>query len=88
MAKSRNRSRDIKKRAAKKRANKERIARRLKEIAIESKMLMDIGQMLQKKERPKFSVTHCSQCGAAFGQGNSGYSHCIDHKGIPEKYED
>lgn len=37
---------------------------------------------------PKFNATHCSQCGGDFGPGNSGYSHCIDHRGIPEKYED
>ena len=51
MAKSRNRSRDIKKRAAKKRANRERIARHLKEIAIESKMLMDIGCLLRQERK-------------------------------------
>jgi hypothetical protein len=48
MPKSRNRSRDIRKRAAKKRANKERIARDLKTIVAESKMLMDIGEELRK----------------------------------------
>lgn len=61
MAKSRNRSRDIRKRAAKKRKNRNYQAR--KQI-----------------ENPKFLFTHCSQCGRLFGSGNSGYSHCEDHR--------
>jgi hypothetical protein len=28
---------------------------------------------------PKFNETFCSQCGEAFGPGDSGYSHCQDH---------
>jgi len=27
----------------------------------------------------KYAETFCSQCGKAFGPGNSGYSHCSDH---------
>lgn len=30
---------------------------------------------------PRFAETFCSQCGHAFGPGNSGYSHCWDHSG-------
>ena len=29
---------------------------------------------------PKFQKTYCSQCGAEFGPGDHGYSHCEDHK--------
>lgn len=49
MPKSRNRSRDIRKRAAKKRANRDRQTLRLAEIAAESKKLMDLGEELRKK---------------------------------------
>lgn len=28
---------------------------------------------------PRFAVTYCSQCGAEFGPGQHGYSHCGDH---------
>jgi hypothetical protein len=31
---------------------------------------------------PKFEETFCSQCGQAFGPGNSGYSHCDQHKDV------
>lgn len=50
MAKSRNRSRDARKRAAKKRKNRDYQARKLQEIAAESKMLMDIGEELRKSD--------------------------------------
>lgn len=30
----------------------------------------------------RFPQTFCSQCGRNFGPGNSGYSHCKDHKDI------
>ena len=29
---------------------------------------------------PKFAETWCSQCGAGFGPGDHGYSHCKDHR--------
>lgn len=29
----------------------------------------------------RFDETYCSQCGGAFGPGNSGFSHCTDHQG-------
>ena len=48
MAKSRNRSRDAKKRAAKKRSNRERIARDLKDIAKKSTAMLDIAERLRK----------------------------------------
>jgi hypothetical protein len=28
---------------------------------------------------PKFETTSCSNCGAEFGPGDSGYSHCFSH---------
>lgn len=31
----------------------------------------------------RFPETYCSQCGGEFGPGNAGYSHCIDHGGVP-----
>jgi hypothetical protein len=31
------------------------------------------------RKNPRFDKTYCSQCGAEFGPGNSGYSHCQDH---------
>lgn len=48
MAKSRNRSRDIRKRAAKKRANKERIERRLAEIRKQSTAMLDVAEKLRQ----------------------------------------
>ena len=29
---------------------------------------------------PRFADVSCSQCGASFGPGDSGYSHCADHR--------
>jgi hypothetical protein len=29
---------------------------------------------------PKFNETFCSQCGKSFGPGDTGYSHCSDHR--------
>lgn len=29
---------------------------------------------------PRFAKTFCSQCGGEFGPGDSGYSHCEDHR--------
>lgn len=29
---------------------------------------------------PKFEKTYCSRCGGEFGPGDSGYSHCDQHK--------
>lgn len=31
------------------------------------------------KPAPKFKETFCSQCGGAFGPGDSGFSHCDQH---------
>lgn len=31
---------------------------------------------------PKFEATFCSQCGSAFGPGDSGFSHCDQHEGL------
>lgn len=30
----------------------------------------------------EYEKTSCSQCGAEFGPGDSGYSHCEDHRGL------
>jgi regulator of replication initiation timing len=35
----------------------------------------------QSPSLPKFAETFCSQCGGAFGPGDSGYSHCDQHLG-------
>jgi len=32
-------------------------------------------------ERPRFAEVSCSQCGGTFGPGDSGFSHCEDHRG-------
>jgi hypothetical protein len=34
-------------------------------------------------EMPKFEQTFCSQCGGIFGPGDSGFSHCDQHAGLP-----
>jgi hypothetical protein len=34
----------------------------------------------------QFDNTSCSQCGAEFGPGNQGYSHCDDHEGYANHY--
>lgn len=47
MAKSRNRSRDIRKRAAKKRANKVRQETKRQSIYLESMELMNLGEQLK-----------------------------------------
>jgi len=33
---------------------------------------------------PKFQETFCSQCGGAFGPGDSGFSHCDQHNELAE----
>jgi len=33
----------------------------------------------------KFKTTYCSSCGATFGPGNSGFSHCRDHEGLKSR---
>jgi len=37
---------------------------------------------------PRFAKTYCSQCGGEFGPGNSGYSHCEDHRSLGATYWD
>ena len=34
---------------------------------------------------PRFAETYCSQCGAAFGPGDSGFSHCSQHRSPRDK---
>jgi hypothetical protein len=42
-----------------------------------------IGKPQQEKESsPRYAETFCSQCGGAFGPGDSGFSHCEHHKGL------
>jgi hypothetical protein len=50
MAKSRNRSRDIRKRAQRKRMNRERLARKQAEILAESKLMLDVAEILRKAQ--------------------------------------
>ena len=40
----------------------------------------DLHQALPRRGQ-RFPVVSCSQCSAAFGPGDSGYSHCYDHAG-------
>jgi hypothetical protein len=35
---------------------------------------------VEELKPPKFAETFCSQCGGAFGPGDSGFSHCSDHR--------
>ncbi len=35
-------------------------------------------------KQPRFKETFCSQCGMDLGPGDSGLSHCSDHKSIAE----
>lgn len=34
-------------------------------------------------KQPRFAATYCSQCGAATGPGDAGFSKCIEHLGRP-----
>ena len=36
--------------------------------------------LIVSKLKYKFKNISCSQCGEEFGPGNSGFSHCEDHK--------
>jgi len=52
----------------------------------EKEQLADLLQIMIGS--PKFSQTSCSHCGAVFGPGDHGFSHCEDHRGmrkLPEK---
>ena len=43
-----------------------------------------VPAIIRKKKAvrtPRFPETFCSQCGKGFGPGDSGYSHCHQHKG-------
>ncbi len=44
--------------------------------------LINAGLEKLKATQPKFNETSCSQCGAIFGPGDHGYSHCSNHKGM------
>ena len=35
---------------------------------------------VQPSTTPRFAETFCSQCGGEFGPGDSGYSHCKNHR--------
>lgn len=39
--------------------------------------------LAKKWESAKFANVYCSQCGADFGPGDHGYSHCENHKRVP-----
>lgn len=36
----------------------------------------------EPKKSFRFAAVSCSQCGEEFGPGDSGFSHCLDHKGL------
>ena len=42
----------------------------------------EVEMRMVERNIPKFKETYCSHCGAAFGPGNHGYSHCEDHRGV------
>lgn len=33
-------------------------------------------------KQPRFLNVGCSHCGGAFGPGDAGFSHCVDHAGL------
>jgi hypothetical protein len=39
-------------------------------------------EVWMSKRSPRFSQTSCSHCGAVFGPGDHGFSHCKDHRGL------
>jgi hypothetical protein len=41
----------------------------------------DLGRSTSLQAGMRFPETFCSQCGAAFGPGDHGYSHCDQHPG-------
>lgn len=43
--------------------------------------LMEGVMAVPRLNEAKFQNVSCSQCGKGFGPGDSGYSHCSDHKG-------
>ena len=42
--------------------------------------LATLLQRKREKAKLRFSKTYCSQCDGEFGPGDSGFSHCADHK--------
>jgi hypothetical protein len=40
------------------------------------------GIIVRRPPRARFPNVSCSSCGEAFGPGDSGFSHCSDHKGL------
>ncbi len=43
-----------------------------------ARILMQVAILKAKKTR--FAKVYCSQCGQCFGPGESGFSHCNDHR--------
>lgn len=39
--------------------------------------------MTAMQPHPRFPTVSCSQCGRSFGPGNSGFSHCDQHRPRP-----
>lgn len=35
--------------------------------------------------KPRYEAVYCSQCGQCFGPGDSGFSHCRDHRHLEAK---
>jgi len=42
-----------------------------------------IEELRYRPDQHRFAQTFCSQCGAEQGPGNSGVSHCTDHRVQP-----
>lgn len=42
--------------------------------------LLKAGYVPEAVASPRFPMVSCSQCGGDFGPGDSGFSHCSDHK--------
>jgi len=50
-------------------------------IAKFKKFVVEIEKELRDDRLPRFTNVYCSQCGADFGPGDHGYSHCEKHRG-------
>jgi len=50
-------------------------------LEIDSELRDDKRPKIMDKLPPRFANVYCSQCGADFGPGDHGYSHCEKHRG-------
>jgi hypothetical protein len=44
------------------------------------KLFKVFAEIDRLQKSPRFANTYCSQCGQNFGPGDSGFSHCEDHR--------